>query len=142
MMRSSALLLLFVASGCSAQQPMKVSAPLGDSSVPLCALIAAPEKFVGKNLRMQASYKTDNAHYEYLIDAGCAAGVLNVGNSESNQTPSVKRFYESSTTTCAERREQYICVLEADMDVTVKVVKLQSGKFGVDLLEVHSFSFK
>ncbi|MCA1714433.1 MAG: hypothetical protein LC715_04695 [Gammaproteobacteria bacterium] len=142
MIRSFFLLLVFVAGGCSAQHVKEVSGTQESSAVSICSLSSAPEKFIGKAVRLKALYKTDNAHYEYLIEHGCAGKTLNIGNIDVDQSASVKGFYDSSNSVCAKRHEKYICVLEADLDVTAKVVMLQSGKPGVDLLEVHDFSFK
>lgn len=112
-----------------------------EKEVSICAVGRAPEKFVGARVQLRGRYKTDNAHYEYLIDSKCGGTPLSISNIDLVPSETVKKFYEVSEKKCEEKRSKYLCILEAEMHATVKVVLLENGRPGIDLLNIDSFTF-
>ena len=126
------LILCTSAVGCYAQPPLTESnSERSDRTVSVCQVLAAPRDFIGEHVRLRTRYRTDNAHFEYLTDQGCGS-VLEIGNIDLVPSETVKQFYDASAKKCADKQARLVCNLEADVDVTVKVVTLQSGKAGVD----------
>lgn len=95
----------------------------------------------GQIKRITAIYETDTSHYAYLISQGCGkGGVLNVEDYEPFPDNSVGSFYAAIEQHCAERGNRYLCVVQADLDVELKVMQGNDGKFFVNLLKINKFN--
>ncbi|GGK03229.1 hypothetical protein [Luteimonas terricola] len=143
MIRSISLLLMFIAAGGCTSKPVAVAgnAEQSENLAVICAIASESENYVGKQVRVNGRYKTDSAHYEYLIDSECSGSPLSISNVDLVLSETVENFYAVGEEKCAEKNAKYLCTLEFDIDATVKVVRLKSGKPGIDLLDVHSFTF-
>jgi len=135
------LIVCWVASSCHASQPAikaSHSEPLVHRAS-ICQILDSVPHYIGQIVHLKAHYETDNAHVEYLTEKGCAK-ILNISNIGLRPSGTVKGFYDATAKKCAMEHAIYLCNIEADMDVTVKIVRLPDGAPGVDLIDVHSFS--
>lgn len=96
----------------------------------------------GLTARVEAIYKTDKSHYAYISSKGCGVdGVLDVADMEPISEETLRNFYDSGDRRCAQAGTPYICVMEVNIDADIRVVRGQAGKFAVEILKVHRFSF-
>lgn len=114
---------------------------VSSDAVSIC-VFAANGIVEGQTARVAASYKTDKSHYAYLVNEGCGkSGVLNVGDMEPILEETVRNFYDAGDQWCAKNGTQYLCVIEAEIDADIKIIRSQDGKLAAELLKVHAFSF-
>lgn len=123
--------------------PVRVVPPAGTShtrgALSICEL-AAHGISEGLTARIKASYETDRSQYAYLSSGGCGkSGVLNVGDLEPISEGTLKAFYDAIDQRCT--GSPYACVIEADVDADISVIRGQDGKPAAEILKVHGFSF-
>ena len=96
----------------------------------------------GLTARVEVVYKSDKVHYAYLLSRGCGVdGIIDVADMEPISEETLRDFYDSGDRRCVEADMPYICVMEAKIDADVKVVRVHTGKFAVEILKVYWFSF-
>lgn len=137
------LMIAIVLAGCASPQSESPSMSHGKTgkTQSICDL-ATRGITDGLIARVEATYKTDKSHYAYLLSKGCGVdGVLDVVDMEPILVETLQNFYEFGDRRCAQAGTPYVCVLEAKVNVDIKIVRGQTRKFAAEILEVHSFFF-
>lgn len=136
------LIAVMAMAGCAAQNgPPWMSHSRVNESRSICDLVKQGLTD-GLTARVEVVYKSDKVHYAYLLSRGCGVdGIIDVADMEPISEETLRDFYDSGDRRCVEADMPYICVMEAKIDADVKVVRVHTGKFAVEILKVYWFSF-
>lgn len=135
------VLLMAAAIGCAARDQVdSPGAREGLAEDTICSVLINSKERSGDQVRLRSKYRTDNAHFEYLVDVDC--GVLNISNLGVQLSQSVKDFYSEVGEICKNQGALVICNIEADMDATIRIVELEDGRPGADLIEIHKYGIQ
>jgi hypothetical protein len=135
-MRFLLLIALFVSGGAVAEPP-------ATNLTSICAINKDRAAFIGKVVTVAATYATDSAHFEYLMERACGAqGVLDIGFKDPARATSVERFYAASQGWCARHNAHYLCNIRGDVVAQGTVIAGQDGRLKLNLLSVLSYNFK
>lgn len=142
-LHNSVLIIAVVIIGCASPHSELPSMSHGNTGKTQSICDLAERGFTdGLIARVKATYKTDKSHYAYILSKGCGlAGVLNIADMEPVSAGTVQDFYAAGDRRCVQAGTPYICVLEARIDVDIKIVRGQSKNFAAEMLKVHNFSF-
>ena len=129
-------LFALLLSGCAPAGPPAL-APTS-----ICTINKDRAEYVGKRVAVAATYATDSAHFEYLMDSSCGAqGVLDVGFKDPARAPSVESFYAAGQDLCKQRGATYLCNIRGEVVAQGTVIAGDDGRLKFNLLSVSSYSF-
>ena len=114
------------------------------TSVPtsVCAINSDRAAHVGKVVTVAATYKTDSAHFEYLLDPSCGTGgILGIGLKDGSRARSVEDFYAASEELCKRRDAVFLCNIHGEIVAEGTIVPGDDGRLKFNLLSVSSYRF-
>lgn len=96
--------------------------------VTVCEIRAAPDAFVGKDIRVEARYRSDRRHFSLLTDANCGS-VRNTIEVGQNSSSSASELWSKWEADCRARGSEGYCVADAKVWVRGTVRQSKDGLF-------------
>jgi len=105
--------------------------------VTVCQVRASPSSYLGKNVRIRATYKTDNMFYAALGSPECKRSpkTINVAHpAHTKGDESVRLFFSRERASCT---NQTVCPVVFSVDVEV-LIKQTAGELEAEFKHVYS----
>lgn len=95
--------------------------------VPICAIHKHSAEYLGKTIRINAKYESDNATYSYLegndAKESCKGkNIIKIASASLMKGKSVRNFFAVGDHGC-EKRNMSLCIVSADVDFYAQVRK-------------------
>ena len=140
---SPLVFLAFALAGCASVPGRSTDVDRGAHSFTLsiCELVSQGLE-EGRTARIAATFRTDGLTYSYLISRGCGKdGVLELQDKERTSQRSVISFLDAGDRRCIEKGAGALCVLEANIDADIQIVRNRDGRLAAKTLDVNKFEY-
>jgi hypothetical protein len=127
----AAIVFLSSLAGCAhAPQPKPTYALVYPSSTPVCDIKRQREKYFGRTLVLEGTYRTDSEHYSFLEDPRCNDhGIISIDGDHPTRDDSVDTFNTQNETRCGNRGG--LCVYAMHVAFEAEVVRGEAGHLGL-----------
>jgi hypothetical protein len=107
--------------------------------ISLCAVLADPEAYSGKVMRMEVEYVADGTTYAFVRDPECGPAGMITGNITGDTgDDTYSKFMEGRSARCARMGGSSVCVVKSVIEATIEVKPDKDGVMSAFIRRVHS----